>query len=63
MLLIGFWGIEGFREQYLNFGAAVRVWEFLTWVWDSGIRDLELVNLGIWGLGEWVDENVMRGRK
>ena len=27
LLLTGFWGIEGFREQYLSFGAIVRVWD------------------------------------
>ena len=51
MLLTGFWGIEGFREHYLSFGAAVRVWESLTRVWDSRTRDLGLVILGIWGFG------------
>jgi len=32
-------------------GIVIRVWGYLTKVWGSGIRDLGLVILGIWGFG------------
>ena len=44
ILVVGFWEMKGFMGWYLGFGMEIRVWGYLTRIWNSGIRDLGLVD-------------------